>query len=184
MKVGNCPWNLPPLPGWQVIHLQGEKGLNSQHKQVIRYLVQFFYPPDQVGVTGGVLKKYIICNTAKRQTSKGQLAFCWFPEHVTCLTTVLRHRWSSNTNKEGEYVVNRDLFSRWTSWRQEWRTRRAQSRSRLVYINTTLLLELHRVKNRTKQWPAIKGNAAYLLVYCGTDRITIQQKWSVGDKLL
>lgn len=27
-----------------------------------QYLVEFFYPADQVRVTGGVLKEYIICN--------------------------------------------------------------------------------------------------------------------------
>lgn len=38
--------------------------------QTLQYLVKFFYPADQVRVTGGVLKEYIIWGGKKRKKKK------------------------------------------------------------------------------------------------------------------
>lgn len=35
---------------------------HENEKRTHQYLIEFFYPTDQVRVTGGVLKEYIICN--------------------------------------------------------------------------------------------------------------------------
>ena len=41
---------------------------SNKHSQItyktLPYLVELFYPTDQVRVTGGVFKEYIICNKA------------------------------------------------------------------------------------------------------------------------
>lgn len=35
---------------------------HENEKRTHQYLIEFFYPTDQVRVTGGVLKEYIVCN--------------------------------------------------------------------------------------------------------------------------
>lgn len=63
---------------------RGERGPHRQHQQVTSYLVKFFYPPDQVGVTGGVLEKDVIWNTAKRQSTRVRRRLA--DEHFLCLS--------------------------------------------------------------------------------------------------
>lgn len=92
-KSSLCP-QTQPIPVWDAasgLHLQAERGSTSrgergprrQHQQVTSYLVKFFYPPDQVGVTGGVLKKDVIWNTAKRQSTRVRRRLA--DEHFLCL---------------------------------------------------------------------------------------------------
>lgn len=55
-------------------HRTSRLSLNKRTKGQFDHLVKFFYPPDQVRVTGGVLKKHVICNTEGWQ--KSQRGFC------------------------------------------------------------------------------------------------------------